>query len=194
MRKQASPDSIGCHLPAAVSTSCHKHPIGADHLSPGHCLRLDPFYSSSQASAAGRSSSTMHCSQRGHLTPDTPSANREVTRAPSNQPNLPPKTTSPLICESEPPPLPVSTRPHHPTCEVQSLPQACVSATCLPARALQRHPCSAKAAWQEAGQESAGDCYSGSGGAGTSAQSSRLCVTALVLQHHCAPSCGCHGC
>lgn len=121
MREQASPDSTGCHLPAAVTVSCHKHPLGADHPSPGQCLRLDPFYHSSQASAAGRSSSTMHCSQRGHLTPETPSASREVTGAPSNhlQINLPPETRSTSTPDSETP-QPQTTQPHHPTRKVQS--------------------------------------------------------------------------
>lgn len=142
MRKQASPDSIGCHLPAAVTTSCHKHSPGANHPSPGQCPQLDPSYCSSQASAAGRSSSTMHCSQWGHLTPDTASASREVTGASSNhlQMILPPESRRPYTLDSEPPPLSWSTQPYCPTHEVQSLPQACASTARLPARALQRHP------------------------------------------------------
>lgn len=178
MRKQASPDSTGCHLPAAVTTSCHKHPLGADHPSPGQCLRLDPFYHSSQASAAGRSSSTMHCSQRGHLTPETPSASREVTGAPSNhlQMNLPPETTSPSTPDSETPPATAhSAPPPNPQGAKHCHRLVRMLLACRPERCRDVRT-SAKTAWQEAGQESTGDGYSGSGGAGISVQSSRLGV------------------
>lgn len=196
MREQASPDSTGCHLPAAVTTSCHKHPLGADHPSPGQCLRLDPFYHSSQASAAGRSSSTMHCSQRGHLTPETPSASREVTGAPSNhlQMNLPPETRSASTPDSGNPP---NHRPLSPTTQparCKALPQACGNAARLPAGALQRclHLCQ--------------DSLAGSRPRehwrwlqwirwGWDIRTEQLpwCATALVLQHHCAPSPRCCG-
>lgn len=80
------------------STSCyhtrHNHTVGTDE-SPGLCLRQDPFHSSSQASAAGRSSSTQHCSPWGHLTLEIVSVSREVTEHTPLQLNLPPDATSP---------------------------------------------------------------------------------------------------
>lgn len=90
-RQHWVPSSTSCYH------TCHNHPGGTDHQSPGLCLRQDPFHSPVQASAAGRSPSIKHCSQWGHLTPDTPSVSREVTRAPSNPPqlNLSPETSSP---------------------------------------------------------------------------------------------------
>lgn len=162
--------------------TCHKHPVGTDHQSPGLCLRQDPFHSSTQASAAGRSSSTKHCSQWGHLTPDTPSVSREVTRAPSNplRLNLPPETSSP----STPSAVNSHQQQGHASPTTQPLRRRArpelvpALLACLPEHCGDIHA-SAKAGWQEAGQESSGDGYGGAGGAGTSAPSGCLRVTAL---------------
>lgn len=170
MRSEETGQSIGYHVPAAVTTSCHKHPLGAGHPSPG----LDPPYCSSQASAADRSSSTMHCSQWGHPIPDTPSVSREVTGAP--QRSLTPETRSPSTLDNEP-------HHHHHPLSPTAQPARCKAChrlvqallACLPEHCRDIHT-SAKTAWQEAGQESNGDGYSRSGGAGTSTQSSCLCV------------------
>lgn len=171
-RQHWVPSSTSCY------PTCHKHPVGTDQ-SPGLCLRQDPSHSSSQASAAGRSSRTKHCSQWGHLTPDTPSVSREVTRAPSNplRLNLPPETSSPST------PLAVNSHHQHGHGSPSTQPAMCRAhpglmpalLACLPELCGDIHA-SAKAGWQEAGQESSGDGSRGAGGAGTSAPSGCLHV------------------
>lgn len=103
--------------------------------------RAVPHSDPSQGSAAGGSSSSMHCSQRGCLTPDATFASREVTREPSNhhQINLPPETRGPFTLDSDTHPPPHSTWPCHPTCKAQGRPGACANTVRLPARELQRH-------------------------------------------------------
>lgn len=158
------PPSTSCYH------TCHNHPVGTDHQSPGQSLRQDPSHSSIQASAAGRSSSTKHCSQWGHLTPDTPSVSREVTGAPSDplQLNLSPETSSPSS--------PLAVNPHQQHGHASPTTQAPrrrarpglmpALLTCLPEHCGDIHA-SAKAGWQEVGQESSGDGSRGAGGAGT---------------------------
>lgn len=172
-RQHWVPSSTSCYH------TCHNHPVGTDHQSPGLCLRQDPFHSSIQASAAGRSPSTKHCSQQGHLTPDTPSVSREVIRAPSNplQLNLSPETSSPSI------PFAVNSHHQHGHASLTTQPPRCRAHPRLMAALLASLPehCgdihgSAKAGWQEAGQESSGDGYRGAGGAGTPAPSGCLHV------------------
>lgn len=78
--------------------------------------RAVPHSDPSQGSAAGGSSSSMHCSQRGCLTPDATFASREVTREPSNhhQIHLPPETRGPLTLDSDtyPPTLHLALSPN----------------------------------------------------------------------------------
>lgn len=156
--------------------------------------RAVPCSDPSQGSAAGRSSSSMHCSQRGRLTPDTTSASREVTREPSNhhQINLPPETRSLFILDSDPPnttttfhsaPLPNlrGTELAGGLCEGCSSACRRAAETSAP---LPRQPGGklAKRALEAALTDQVG-----------LGQPPR-CATALVPQRHCAPIPGCCGC
>jgi len=105
------------HEETGLSSSCyHKSetPTGGRSPEPMAVPMIRSFLPLFPGLCGRQELSTMHCSQRGHLTPDTPSASREVTGTPSKhlQINLPPETRGPSTLDGEPPSPPQSTQPH----------------------------------------------------------------------------------
>lgn len=154
--------------------------------------RAVPHSDPSQGSAAGGSSSSMHCSQRGHLTPDATFASREVTREPSNhhQINLPPETRGPFTLDSDthPPPLHLALSPNlQGTGPARGLCKHCSSACQRAAETPAPLPRQPGGKLANRALETAPADQVGLG------QPPR-CATALVPQRHCAlrpRRCGC---